>query len=75
MDQYLTVKAAAMYLHKGESTIWRWIQQGKLESIDIAGRTCVQYQDLIKAEANVFTSKQERIKNFNDTRKMQKNFT
>ncbi len=75
MKQFLTIDAASLMLGKGKSTIWRWITDGKLSKTTIAGKACVELQELVDTEASIYVGKKERMKNFNDTRKMPKKST
>lgn len=75
MKQFLTIDAASLMLGKGKSTIWRWIGDGKLSKTTIAGKACVELQELVDAEYEIFDGKRQRMKNFNDTRNKAKNIT
>lgn len=48
-SQILPIAEAARILNVSERTIWRRVKSGKLETIDMNGRTCVQINRTVKA--------------------------
>lgn len=42
------VEDAATAMSVGKSTVWRWIQDGKLRTVKLGGRTLIPRSELLK---------------------------
>ncbi|MCL4515551.1 MAG: helix-turn-helix domain-containing protein [Firmicutes bacterium] len=46
LQHFMTVKETAEYLRVSESTIWRWLQEGRLPSVKIGNSRKIRREDL-----------------------------
>jgi excisionase family DNA binding protein len=58
MKEWVTLKEAALLVERDESTVRKWIREGKLDSYKIGPSICVKTADLLKLEAAIYQKKQ-----------------
>lgn len=54
VKEWLTVEEAAFIIGRGQSTIYRWVAQGRIDSWKTtSGQTVVATRDVTRVEANM----------------------
>jgi predicted site-specific integrase-resolvase len=66
LDAFIDIAQAVMLTSRGKSTIYRWIESGRLRTVsDAAGRQFVKVEDLLQVEASTKKGRPAGVPSFN----------
>jgi hypothetical protein len=66
LDAFIDIEQATILSSRGKSTIYRWIDSGRLRTIsDAAGRQYIKVGDLLQVEASTKKGRPAGVPSFN----------